>query len=64
MKDFKEKGQDAEAERLEKTIEIKLVAAIANQTTYSLIEFYNSHWKNLGRKDVIKFNSYIDLMIP
>ena len=48
----------------EKTIEIKLVAAAANQTTHSLVDFYNSHWKSLGRKDTIKFNSYIDLMIP
>jgi len=48
----------------EKTIEIKLVASNANQTTYGLIDFYNTLWKNLDRKDIIKFNSYVDLMIP
>lgn len=45
-------------------IEIKLVAATANQTTHSLIDFYNNLWKSLGRKDSIKFQSYTDLMIP
>jgi hypothetical protein len=51
-------------ENPEKKIEIKLVAEFANDNTKSLISFYNTHWKNLGRKDSISFQSYSDLMIP
>jgi hypothetical protein len=48
----------------ESIIEIKLVAALTNSTTLSLIDFYNNQWKLLGRKDKIMFSSYTDLMIP
>jgi hypothetical protein len=51
-------------ENPDKTIEIKLVAGFANNSTHSLIDFYNEHWKSLGRKDSIKFESYTELMIP
>jgi hypothetical protein len=51
-------------ENPEKTIEIILVAKEANNTTKGLIEFYNSNWKSMGRKDCISFQSYADLGIP
>ena len=52
------------SENPDKIIEIKLVAGFANESTYSLIDFYNNHWRSLGRKDNIKFETYSSLMIP